>query len=116
MPTVDEARLLAHLLRFCRGRDSGRSNAVLAKELELGERRLRSMVARMVEEEGCLIGTHPQFGVFIVIDAGDYEIGLRCLNDHLWKLMRRKQEYEKSWAAAQAAPRSEVWVQQGLGL
>jgi len=114
MPTADEARLLAHLMRYCRGRDSGRSNAVLAAELGLGERRLRQLVDRLVEEEGYLIGSHPQFGVYMIVNEGDQEIAMRCLSDHVWPLMRRMEALKASWAAAQAAPRSEVWVQAGL--
>ena len=114
MPTADEARLLAHLLRYCRGRDSGRSNAVLAAELGLGERRLRQLVDRLVEEDGYLIGTHPQFGVFTIQSEADYVVARTCLEQHVWPLMRRMEALKASWAAAQTAPRSEVWVQPGL--
>jgi len=89
METDLETRITAILSVHHRGRESAISAGDLAADAGCSERKVRAIIAHLVEEHGLMIGSHPSKGFFIIRDRADLDLAERQLKSRAMAILKR---------------------------
>jgi hypothetical protein len=104
---LDEvAKRFTEEVRKARGHKQGIRVRELGRKCGINERDVRDIVAELVLDHGWSIGTHPTYGIFMIIDREDLALATRHLKSRGVKILRRLAALEKtnvSIAAVQLA-------------
>lgn len=84
-----EERITTIIALHHKGRDNAVSAKKLATKAGVSERKVRAIIAHLVDSHGQLIGSHPSRGFFMIVDREDMDLAERQLKSRALKILKR---------------------------
>ncbi len=86
---------IIEIMKEFRGRMNGTSNQYLAERLGVSKAEFREIYSDIVCDQQAFLGTHPDFGFFMIVDDGDFKISVGHIESRLIKLAKRRRALDE---------------------
>jgi len=89
-----KSRLLS-IMDMYRGRANSVSSKDLAEALGISNSEFRELYSDLVCEQSAFLGSHPDFGFFMIVDEQDFKLSVGHIESRLIKLSQRKRALDQ---------------------